>query len=447
MLYENIAAISTPLGAGGVAIIRISGESPLAIAEKMFAPTGKTAVKDFEPYRMYPGEIDAGSFRDFGLCVYFAAPKSYTGEHMVEFHCHGGVAIAEGILRRALFFGCRPAANGEFTKRAFLNGKLSLSSAEGLIDMINSESEGEVKAGYYLYREGLKKRVEKMQDALTYVLAQIDANIDFPEEDLEETAIGAVKAALVSSADELDGLLSTYRTGRTLKNGVKVAIVGKPNTGKSSLLNRLLDYEKAIVSPVAGTTRDVVEGTMTINGVRFWFSDTAGIRETENEVESVGIARAKRALVESDLVLFVLDASKPLDDADRVIFEEIKERKHLVIYNKSDLSGLVKLSGMDLFVSALTGKNVERLKELIYERALGDGIDLNGDFLTEERHYNALRQAREKLVAAKDGIGVVPLDLIAVDIRAGWEALGEISGKTATEHIINEIFSRFCVGK
>lgn len=447
MLYENIAAISTPLGAGGVAIVRISGETPLQIAEKMFLPAGKTAVKDFEPYRMYPGEIDAGSFRDFGLCVCFSAPRSYTGEHMVEFHCHGGVAIAEGILRRALSFGCRPAANGEFTKRAFLNGKLSLSSAEGLIDMINSESEGEVKAGYYLYREGLKKRVEKMQDALTYVLAQIDANIDFPEEDLEETALGAVREALAASISDLDGLLATYRTGRSLKNGVKVAIVGKPNTGKSSLLNRLLDYDKAIVSPVAGTTRDVVEGTMTINGVRFLFSDTAGIRETENEVESVGIARAKRALAESDLVLFVVDASKPLGDEDRVIFNEIKDRNHLVVYNKSDLSGLVKLKEIDLLVSAATGENVARLKELLYERALGGGVDLNGDFLTEERHYDALQRAREKLLAAKEGMDAAPLDLIAVDIRAGWEALGEISGKTAGEHIINEIFSRFCVGK
>lgn len=447
MLYENIAAISTPLGAGGVAVIRISGESPLSVAEQMFLPAGRTKVRDFVPYRMYTGEIDAGSFRDFGMCVRFAAPKSYTGENMVEFHCHGGVAIAQGILRRALALGCRPAANGEFTRRAFLNGKLSLSSAEGLIDMIGSESEGEVKAGYYLYREGLKNRVEKMQDALTYVLAQIDANIDFPEEDLEDAALGAVREKLSSLCAEIEALIATYRTGRSLKNGVKVAIVGRPNTGKSSLLNRLLNYDKAIVSSVAGTTRDVVEGTMEIEGVRFLLSDTAGIRETENEVESVGIARARRALEESDLVLFVLDGSRPLTEEDRQIFGEIADKNRIVVYNKSDLSGLVKLKEIDLMVSAATGENIGRLKELLYRRALGDRIDLNGDFLTEERHYAALKRALEKLTAARDQAGSVPLDLIAVDLRAGWETLGEISGKTAGEHIIDEIFSNFCVGK
>ena len=447
MKERNIAAIATPPGKGGVAIVRISGDSPLSIAEKMFVPSGKTAVKDFRPYRLYPGEIDGGTFTDYGLCVYFKAPASYTGEDVVEFHCHGGVAIAQGILRRALALGCRPAANGEFTRRAFLNGKLSLSSAEGLIDMIGSESEGEVKAGYYLYREGLKNRVEKMQDALTYVLAQIDANIDFPEEDLEDAALGAVREKLSSLCAEIEALIATYRTGRSLKNGVKVAIVGRPNTGKSSLLNRLLNYDKAIVSSVAGTTRDVVEGTMEIEGVRFLLSDTAGIRETENEVESVGIARARRALEESDLVLFVLDGSRPLTEEDRQIFGEIADKNRIVVYNKSDLSGLVKLKEIDLMVSAATGENIGRLKELLYRRALGDRIDLNGDFLTEERHYAALKRALEKLTAARDQAGSVPLDLIAVDLRAGWETLGEISGKTAGEHIIDEIFSKFCVGK
>ena len=437
MKERNIAAIATPPGKGGVAIVRISGDSPLSIAEKMFVPSGKTAVKDFRPYRLYPGEIDGGTFTDYGLCVYFKAPASYTGEDVVEFHCHGGVALAQGILRRALALGCRPAANGEFTRRAFLNGKLSLSSAEGLIDMIGSESEGEVKAGYYLYREGLKNRVEKMQDALTYVLAQIDANIDFPEEDLEDAALGAVREKLSSLCAEIEALIATYRTGRSLKNGVKVAIVGRPNTGKSSLLNRLLNYDKAIVSSVAGTTRDVVEGTMEIEGVR----------ETENEVESVGIARARRALEESDLVLFVLDGSRPLTEEDRQIFGEIADKNRIVVYNKSDLSGLVKLKEIDLMVSAATGENIGRLKELLYRRALGDRIDLNGDFLTEERHYAALKRALEKLTAARDQAGSVPLDLIAVDLRAGWETLGEISGKTAGEHIIDEIFSKFCVGK
>ena len=243
MASENIAAISTALSASGVAVIRISGDSPLSIAQKMFTPVGKTGVADFEPYKMYVGEIHADGFNDFGLCVYFKGPKSFTGEDVVEFHCHGGIAITRGILKKALSLGARMATNGEFTKRAFMNGKLSLASAEGLIDMINSESESGARAGYYLYREKLTAEINALQDQITDVLAQIDCDMDFPEEDLEETSTKAVEQTLESVLEKISSLVKSYRTGRTLKNGVKVGIVGKPNTGKSSLLNALLDYD------------------------------------------------------------------------------------------------------------------------------------------------------------------------------------------------------------
>ena len=269
MKSENIAAISTPAGRGGVAVIRISGESPLKVAEKMFFPSGKVKPEDFEPYRMYPGEIAAEHFKDFGLCVYFKAPRSFTGEDVVEFHCHGGTSIARGILSRALSLGCRSAERGEFTKRAFLNGKLSLSSAEGLIDMINGESEAEVRAGYMLYGEKLNREVDALQAGLTEILAQIDADMDFPEEDIEHTDLADVGARIGGLAERLKKMLETYRTGSKVKQGVNVVIAGRPNTGKSSLLNALLAREKAIVSSVPGTTRDAVEGTLEIEGVRF----------------------------------------------------------------------------------------------------------------------------------------------------------------------------------
>ena len=445
MASENIAAISTALSASGVAVIRISGDSPLSIAEKMFKPMAKTQVKDFEPYKMYVGEIIADGFTDYGMCVYFKGPKSFTGEDIVEFHSHGGVAITKGILHKILTLGARLAGNGEFTKRAFMNGKLSLSSAEGLIDMINSESESGVKAGYYLYREKLTNEITALQDRITDALAEIDADMDFPEEDLEIKSTETVELALNFVLSKVDDLLKTYRLGRTLKSGVKVGIAGKPNTGKSSILNALLNYDKAIVSDVAGTTRDIVEGNIDINGVRFNFSDTAGIRESDDKIEELGVKLSKKILDESDVVLFVLDGSDITADDD-AIYNIVKDKNLIVAVNKTDKSD-TKDARADIYVSALKKQNVDGLKQLLYDKTVGGGLDLNGDFLCEERHYNALKKAQEKLISAKNNIGAVPLDILAIDIKDGWDALGEISGKTATEDIINDIFSKFCVGK
>ena len=445
MAEQNIAAISTALSASGVAVIRISGKDPLNIAQKMFNPAGKVGVTDFEPNKMYVGEIVADGFSDHGLCVYFKGPKSFTGEDVVEFHSHGGVAIAKGILQKALSLGARLANNGEFTKRAFMNGKLSLSSAEGLIDMINSESVSGVKAGYYLYREKLTEEITALQDKITYALAEIDADMDFPEEDLEITSTNNVKDAVVAVIERIERLLKTYRTGRTIKNGVTVGIVGKPNTGKSSILNALLNFDKAIVSDVAGTTRDIVEGVLDINGVRFNFSDTAGIRESDDKIEELGVNLSKRVLNESDLILFVLDGGA-IDENDKLIYEKIKEKNHLVAVNKIDLYDK-KVDYADIYVSAKRRDNVEQLKQLIYDKTIGSGVDLNGDFLCEERHFDALSRAKEKFSSALSAIDMVTLDVLSIDLKDGWEALGEISGKTATEDIINEIFSKFCVGK
>ena len=445
MISENISAISTGLVASGVAVIRISGDSPLKIAEQMFKPLGKIAVPDFEPYKMYVGEIQADGFTDFGMCVYFKGPKSFTGEDIVEFHSHGGTAITKGILKKTLSLGARLATNGEFTKRAFMNGKLSLSSAEGLIDMINSESVSGVKAGYYLYREKLTNEITALQDMLTDALAQVDADMDFPEEDLEETSTEEVENTLKVVLSRVEKLLNSYRTGRTLKNGVRVGIVGKPNTGKSSILNALLNYDKAIVSDIAGTTRDIVEGSLDIDGVTFNFSDTAGIRESGDLVESLGVKLSKKILNECDLILFVMDGSD-IGEEDDAIYSLVKDKNLIVAVNKVDKAE-VKDDRADLYISARTRHNIEELKKLMFEKTVGSGLDLNGDFLCEERHFNALLRAKEKLEVALGAVGNVPLDILAIDVKDGWDALGEISGKTATEEIINDIFSKFCVGK
>ena len=452
---ECISAISTAPGTGGVAIIRISGENALSVAEKMFFPAGKTAVKDFEPYRMYVGEIDATDFRDKGMCVYFKAPKSFTGENVIELHCHGGEAIAHGILEKTFDCGARPATNGEFTKRAFLNGKLSLSSCEGLIDMINSESVAQIKSGFYLFKEKLRNRIEAVQSVLTDVLAGIDANIDYPEEGLITDDGAAIKEKLLAVEKDVKKLVDSYSEGRILVNGIKVALVGKTNTGKSSLLNALTGEQRAIVTDIEGTTRDVVEGNLQINGVKFTVYDTAGIRETNDPVELLGIKRSKDLINASDVILYVTDGTESDGEVKRFI-SELTDKKYVIVKNKSDLSSAEKKSETDknsaqeplktLAVSCLTGENIEKLKNVLYKLGAND-VRTDGGYVTEKRHYYALKDSLEPLESAINAIGVQPLDLISYDVKACWEKLGEITGTTASERIIDEIFSKFCVGK
>lgn len=438
MTEEPISAISTPAGTGGVAIIRVSGSGALSVAEKMFAPSGKTAVEDFEPNKMYTGRILCDGFSDFGMCVYFKAPKSFTGEDIVEFHCHGGVQIARGVLSATYRAGARPAERGEFTKRAFVNGKLSLSSAEGMIDMINAESLAEVRAGGLLYSEKLTSEVKKIQSRLTDMLAQIAADCDYPEEGIEETELGGVENDLRAVCLRLEALVKAYSGGKFIKSGVSVAICGAPNVGKSSLLNALLGYDKAIVSPLAGTTRDAVEGTLEIGGVKYNFTDTAGIRAEAGEIESIGIERAKRALNSADLVVCVSDCG------DFSAALNVSDSRLVKVFSKTDSNEAY--GDYDVAISSVTGEGLEKLKSLIARKVTGTS-SLENAYVIEERHYLALKRAAEKLCAAADGVKDFPLDLISLDIREGWRILGEITGETADEEIINTVFAKFCVGK
>ena len=446
MAEENIAAIATPAGKGGVAIVRISGKDPLSIVEKMFTPTGKIQVSDFEPYRMYPGKIDGGNFTDFGLCVYFKAPASYTGEDVVEFQCHGGENIARGILKQTFLHGARSATRGEFTKRAFLNGKLSLASAEGVADMINGESDAEVKAGYLLYSEKLTVKVREVQARLKTLLAGIDVSVDYPEEDIEEQHVEQLKTALCSVREEVVALAAGYSTGKKIKSGVTVAICGKPNTGKSSLLNRLLGYEKAIVSGVAGTTRDAVEGTIEIQGRKFNLYDTAGVRESGDAIEAIGIERAESIIRSADIAVFVADLTMGTDEEDARVLQMVQGKPLIKVVNKTDILRDETDTDADVYTSAVTGAGIEKLKTLLYEKSFGDRSE-DAAFLIEQRHFDALVRAGGSLSNAIAACGSQPLDLIGIDVKAGWDALGEITGETATEAIIEEIFAKFCVGK
>lgn len=447
-MEENIAAIATPAGKGGVAIIRISGKDALALASKMFIPSGKVGVMDFEPYRMYPGKIDGGAFEDYGLCVYFKAPASYTGEDVVEFQCHGGENIARGILKQTFRLGAKAAGRGEFTKRAFLNGKLSLSSAEGVADMINGESDAEVKAGYLLYSEKLTRKVQDLQAELKTLLAGIDVSVDYPEEDIEEQHVEELKIALSSLNGRLAQMIESYAVGKKIKSGVSVAICGKPNTGKSSLLNVLLGYEKAIVSNVAGTTRDAVEGVLEIEGRKFNLYDTAGIRESYDAIENIGMDRAEAIIRSADVVVFVANISGgiTLDEEDGKILEMVQGKPLIKVLNKVDLTSDETEVDADVYTSALTGEGIVKLKRLLYQKGFGERSE-DAAFLIEERHFLALKRANESLQKAIVACESQPLDLIGIDVKEAWDSLGEITGETATEAIIEEIFAKFCVGK
>ena len=429
-MEEVISAIATAQGRGGVAIIRMSGRGALDVAKKMFSRKA-----EFAPNTMYAGEIDCGDFGDYGMCVYFRAPKSFTGEDDVEFHCHGGTEIARGVLARTLFFGARLAERGEFTKRAFLNGKLSLSAAEGMADMIDAESQAQVRAGYSLYTERLTEEGKRLQGLIKTCLAGVEADIDYPEEDLNASSRAETVRGLREVRASLGKLIEQYRCGRKIKAGVNVALCGRPNAGKSSLLNALLGYDRAIVSSVPGTTRDSVEGTLEIGGVRFNLTDTAGIRAGADEIEREGIRRAGNAIRSADLIVYL----KEEGDGD---FGFPAGTPVIVVGAKCDLG---KKSGCDLALSALTGEGIAELKRLMFERGYGRENDV---FVLEERHYRAAKAAceaaDEALAAAEGGL---PPELYAEGMRRVWHELGSFSGETASEAVIAEIFEKFCVGK
>ncbi len=431
-MQESIAAIATAPGTGGVAIIRISGKNCLEIANKIFTPK-----KDFKPNYMYAGHIEGDGFTDYGFLVYFKAPKTFTGEDVIELHCHGGVQIARGILKKCISLGARLAERGEFTKRAFLNGKLTLASAEGMADMINAESLALLRAGSMLYGEKLSNEVKTLQNSLKDVLAEVAVEIDYPEEDEGGLDLKRIAAKVAALKAEVDGLVASYKCGKKIKEGVTVALCGKPNTGKSSLLNALLGYEKAIVSAEEGTTRDAVEGAIEIDGVKYNLIDTAGIRERAGNVESIGIERARKIINSADIILSV-------SEGEGVELPEETNGEVIKVFNKSDLKKPV--GDYDIAVSAKTGDGIENLKKLIAEKSVGDTA-LDKAYIVEERHYTALIRAAEALKSATVNLEILTLDLIAVDLKEAWDALGEITGETANEEIISTVFAKFCVGK
>ncbi len=443
-MLDTIIAQATPIGKSGVGVIRMSGEKSLEIAKQVFL------CKNFvsKPNYMYLGKIDIGQeLSDLGFCVYFKAPHSYTGEDVIEFQCHGGMLVAEKIINKCVEKGARRALAGEFSKRAFLNGKMSLDQAEGVIDTINAETENQLKASSNLTKGNLFKEVNKMQESLTDVLSEVEVNLDYPEHDIEYETKENILTKLNKILIDVENLLITSSTGLKIKNGINIAIVGKTNVGKSSLLNALLNYEQAIVTDIEGTTRDIVTGSIEYKGFIFNFFDTAGIRQTKDEIENIGILKARELLQSSDIVLLVLDSSKELNNQDKENLELIKNKKSIVVLNKCDLPSKINFNGDCVKISAKQNLFTEELKEKIYNLSFGTQNIANQIILTNSRHIEILKEVKELLNNLQNTIFDVPLDCVSLDIKTVWEKLGEITGNTANESIIDKIFSKFCLGK
>lgn len=445
---KTIATISTPIGSGAIGIVRMSGDNALQIASKMFVTPNLPSISMAIPNMMYYGELTAGRIKDKCLAVVFKAPRSYTGEDLVEFQCHGGVRLVSEVFRACLDNGACVADKGEFTKRAFLNGKVALSDAEGIIDMINSESVGGINAGYRLAMGGVTGKVNECQQMLLDCVAHLEASLDYPEE-MEEESKQNANTVINKLINQLVELEKTSIIGGYIKTGITVAIVGQANVGKSSLLNKLLGKERAIVTEIAGTTRDSVEESIEVDGILLRLVDTAGIRDTEDTVEAIGVERSRKIANSSDIVLFVTRADRDMNEEEKQLLEEIQSnscQKCLIVYNKCDL-GLIKHKNKGIAISCKQDKGIEELKKSIVEMFLVKHIDNSCQIITNERHSDALKRAVASLQNAHSSIDEMSTEFTLLDLREAYVALGEITGETASEDIIDRIFSKFCLGK
>lgn len=445
---DTIAAVSTGTSSGAISIVRLSGKDALSIADKLFVSKKGNKPSALKPRFLSLGTVETQSFSEQAMCVVFKAPKSYTGEDMVEFQCHGGTQIASGICQACILHGARIATNGEFTKRAFLNGKMSLSSAEGMMDMINAESDAEIRAGYNLLTGSLSKLASHTQTELTDILSEIEVSFDYPEETIEYITKTKVKERLLNLSEEIDRVLRTAGAGKIIKTGINVLIVGKPNVGKSSLLNKLLDRERAIVTDVAGTTRDTIEDTFLLGDTKVNLIDTAGIHETTDKVEKIGVDKAKNLMLQADIILFLIDGSCKEADEDKEIYKSIQGKSFLVVKTKSDLENkLGKHFDGEIEISTKTGEGIDELKAKILELANVSNIPADSIIITNERHKNALERTLKNIKAAIKNIELLSLDLVSISIKQAYLDVGEITGNTTSEDIIDQIFKKFCLGK
>ena len=451
MLNDTICAPSTAAGDAGIAIIRISG----AGAKQALTSVFHKKTESYEPRRMYLGEVrDGGELIDTALGVYFPGPFSYTGEDVCEIQCHGGRMAAQLTMNALLKNGVRPALPGEFSKRAFLNGKMDVTQAEAVQEMIGALSEKGAKVSAKHLRGDLKNKITELQDRLTDVIAAIEAGVEYPEEELEQSLAEAQLPNLKAVRDDAEKLEKTYDSGKLLREGLNIAIAGRPNVGKSSLLNAILGEDRAIVTSIAGTTRDVISEYYDLRSLPVKFTDTAGIRDARDEVERIGVERSRSMLEEATLVLFVLDGAEPVTEEDKEIFSSIGEKQHIIVLNKTDIAVTTEREVENLFgsrpvcISAKNREGIETLLDEIFEAVNMDHQLMEGVVVTNTRHKFALTKAVRALTDAYEALaGGIDLDCVSIDLNDAWQALGEVTGVTLTEDIIDRIFEKFCLGK
>ena len=452
-MSHTIAAVSTGNVVSAIGIIRLTGDDCIQIAEKVFT-LNKKKLSEVADRMLVLGQLHDKQGRIIDSCcaIISHGPHSYTGEDTVEFHCHGSPAVLAAGLEALYHAGARPATRGEFTKRAFLNGKLDLTQAEAVIDLIEADS-ADAAANAAGQVEGvLQKKLDPIYNNLTDLCSHFHAVLDYPDEDIEDFGLDAYEGALKNDAKALQHLLSTYGQGKIMRQGVAAAIVGKPNVGKSSLLNALAGYDRVIVTEVAGTTRDTVEETVKVGGVKLRLIDTAGIRQTDDKIEAMGVERSRQAVENADMVIFVCDGSKPLTEEDEAIIDLCCDRENAVaLINKSDLGQVVEASDLPFMnvieICANTGDGLEQFADVV-DTLFGGETPCDGSVLTNARQYDAIRRAHEAIMRSLKGLrlGLTP-DMVLIDVEEAMEAMGEVTGATVREDITARIFERFCVGK
>ena len=456
MLSDTIAAIATPLGEGGLAVLRVSGPQALAVADRCFVPKGMASKKPSgaASHTIHYGHIVRdGRVIDEVLVSVLRAPRTFTREDVVEISCHGGLLPARLVLDALLAAGARLAEPGEFTRRAFLNGRLDLAQAEAVADLIHARTDLAVSAANEQLAGKLSHRIRELRADLLTTLAHVEAHLDFPDEDIAPDTRGQLLGRLDRGIAFMDELLRTAHDGQVLRRGVRAAIVGRPNAGKSSLLNQLLGHDRAIVAPTPGTTRDTIEETASIRGVPVVFIDTAGLRDTVDAVEAEGVRRSRVALERAELILHLLDASEPLDPADQRHLEEFTNRKRLLVINKTDLPRRLALPAQPgarvLEVSCVTGAGLETLRDAIRDTVCTGGLTAEMlQVMINSRHQDALQRARTATLRSAEALRAdSTLELVALDLRIAVQAVGEIVGETTTEDLLDVVFSQFCIGK